>query len=144
MSPAKRKETGVRGSRHAPPTNAFKAGEPSANPTGRPKLTDAQREAREARALAQPQAVACLVGIVTSETARDADKIAASKAILDGLEPLKLEMTGKDGEPIKSETTAPVVLTVTPERLTRVMAVLLSAGAVAPEAAPTEPEVKPE
>lgn len=127
-----------------PTSTSWKPGQ-TGNAGGRPKLTDAQREAREARALAQPQAVACLVGIIASDKARDADKIAASKAILDGLEPLKLEMTGKDGEPIRSETTpAPLVLTVTPERLTRVMAVLLSAGAVAPDAASTEPEAKPE
>lgn len=137
MSRAKRTKTGARGSVHAPPTNAFPSGV-SGNPSGRPKLTEAQREAREARAAAQPDAVARLVAIIKSDKSKDQDAIAAAKVILDGLEPLKLEMTGKDGEPLKTEvrleSAAP-----DPQKFARIAAILQRAG-VLPSAVPDKAE----
>lgn len=139
MKPQNTAKTGKR----KPNSTSWKSGQ-SGNPGGRPKLTEAQQAAREARAAAQPEAVARLVAIIGNPESKDQDAIAAAKVILDGLEPIRLEMDANVSGDVKHEVTAPVV-TVTPERLTRVMAVLLNSGAVvATDAAPAAESEKPE
>lgn len=73
------------------PRTAWKPGQ-SGNPGGRPTLSDAQRLAREMKAQAQPEAIRALVRVLKSTTARDADKVAAAKALLDGLESARLDV----------------------------------------------------
>jgi hypothetical protein len=82
----------------------FKRGK-SGNPSGRPKATEAQLKARELKQKAQPEAVKVLSAIMRSKKERAADRIAAAKALLDGLDALKIEAdvtTHNDG-PIAHE-----------------------------------------
>lgn len=55
----------------------------SGNPGGRPPLTEAQREARDMRALAQPKIVAVLESIALNVEEKAQDRINAAKALLD-------------------------------------------------------------
>lgn len=127
--PENRKKAGKR----KPNAGSFKPGQ-TGNAGGRPKLTAAEREAKEARALARPSAVAVLVSIMEDPEAPSKDRVSAAKAILDGLEPLKLEMSGKDGAPFQS---VPVV-TITPTEALARLEGLKAAGALEENAAPTK------
>lgn len=108
------------------PRSAWKPGQ-SGNPGGRPPLTEAQREAREARAAAQPSAVARLVAIIADPASKDQDAIAASKVILEGLEPLKMELDASVKAEVQHELREVVS---TPERLAKIAAVLVRAQAL--------------
>lgn len=63
----------------------------SPNPGGRPKLTDAQRLAREAKACAQPEAVAYLVAVMRDAGEATKERLVAAKALLEGLDAVRLE-----------------------------------------------------
>lgn len=63
----------------------------SGNPGGRPPLTEVQRQARELKAQAQPDAVRFLHSVVVDDEAEMRDRITASKALLEGLDAVKLE-----------------------------------------------------
>jgi hypothetical protein len=63
----------------------------SGNPSGRPKATEAQLRARELKQKAQPKAVEVLTAIMVSKKERTADRIAAAKVLLDGLDAIKVE-----------------------------------------------------
>lgn len=123
--PQNRTKSGTRGTLHDPPTNAFKPGE-SGNPGGRPKMTEAQREAKEAKAMAQPAAVKALVAIIESKSAEPRDIIAAAKVILDGLETLKIDLDANVTADVKHDVKAEVIQS--PERMRTIIAVLQRAG----------------
>lgn len=95
----KPKTGGVRGSRHDPPTNAFKPGNKLS--PGRPPLTDAEREAREMLKAASPQAVRALTDALSSD---DEDmRVKAAQAILGKVFPQGIDLTvsGPGGGPVE-------------------------------------------
>ena len=87
-------------------STSFKSGK-SGNPSGRPKLSAEEREARvaalAAKSNAMPAAVAVLVGIAENTECEPRDRIAAAKVLLEGLEKTQLEITGADGGPITTK-----------------------------------------
>lgn len=103
----KPKTTGIRGSRHAPPTNAFQPGNKGG--PGRPRMTDEEREAREMVMRFQPEAVRLLM-----EHARGEDKrlsIDALKHLTPWLSKMHLEVTGEGGGPVQTLALDPAKLT---------------------------------
>lgn len=99
MSPKKPTEKGVRGSRHAPPTNAFPKGGPPG--PGRPKLTDEEREARDLVRSFQPEAVRLLIGHARDEEDKRLS-MDALKHLTQWLQKLQLEVGGPDGGPVRT------------------------------------------
>lgn len=73
----------------------------SGNPSGRPKLTDAEREAREMLKAASPQAVRALTAALSSD---DEDmRVKAAQAILGKVFPQGIDLTvsGPGGGPVE-------------------------------------------
>lgn len=113
---SKRKGKGSRGSRHAPPTNAFQEGNPGGpgRPKDDPELIEAFRS-RTPKALAVLDRVldGYLAGIhkvgntvVKPPPAKDA--VAASAVVLDrgwGKAPATIKLAGHDGGPVKGTVT---------------------------------------
>lgn len=89
-------------------------------------MTDAQREAREAKAMAQPSAVAALVGIIQNKDAEPRDIIAAAKVILDGLDSLKIDLEASGTVDVKHDVKAEVIQSV--DRMRTIVAVLTKSG----------------
>lgn len=110
------------------PSTAWKPGE-SGNPGGRPKMSEQQRQAREDRAMAQPAAVKRLVAIIENVNSEDRDAIAAAKVILDGLEPLKIDLDANVTAEVKHDVKAEVIQS--PERMRTIVEVLRRAGQLA-------------
>lgn len=67
----------------------------SGNPSGRPALTEEQRVAREMKAQCQPKVVKELMRLVL-KAKRDADRIAAAKALLEEMPLEILDITERD------------------------------------------------
>lgn len=77
---------------------SFKPGEVT-NPRGRPKLTDAQRLAREMRQQAQPEVIETLVELLKGGEPKD--RIAAAKALLIDL-PVQVAQTDAEGNDVRT------------------------------------------
>lgn len=134
MSPSKRKGKGARGSRHAPPTNAFPKGHPGG--PGRPKDDPELIEAFRSRT---PKALAVLDKVMDGylqptrgATVRAQDAVKASEVTLNrgwGTAPatVKLDVEGRIDTDAK---TTVAVKVLDPERLTRVLGVLQQSGAL--------------
>jgi hypothetical protein len=113
--------------RRAPKT-AWKKGDPSPNPGGRPKASEAQRLAKDAKAQAQPAAIKFFVDTMSDPNVEMRDRIACAKALAEGLEAVKLEVDAT----IKGEVTETVKLApIDPARLARIAGVLQQAGVLA-------------
>lgn len=75
---------------------AWVKGGPSPNPSGRTKMTEAQRMARELREAAQPAIARMLIKMALDETAEPSHRLIAAKAILEDL-PSQVELSNPDG-----------------------------------------------
>lgn len=89
-NPGNSKASGIRGSRSAPPTNAFPKGI-SGNPKGRPIDTPEEREAKAMLLAATPKAVKALVEVL--ETGDIDQRIKAAVAILGKAWPTGIDLT---------------------------------------------------
>ena len=85
-------------------STTFKKGQPSANPSGRPPLTEAQRLANEFRTSIQPELARVLWGICKDSSAEAKDRIAAGKVLFTDTEPAKLEVSDTSERPLKGVT----------------------------------------
>lgn len=81
------------------PNPSWVKGMRSPNPTGRTKMSDAQRMAREMREAAQPAIARMLIKMALDEAADPSHRLIAAKAILEDL-PSQVEVSNPDGSGI--------------------------------------------
>ena len=127
--PENRQKTGKRKANKT----SWKPGQ-SGNEGGRPKATEAQQIAREMKASAQPVVVGYLISVVEDEDADEKDRIAAAKVLIDQ-DALEMKVDGNVS--MKAEVQHGVAEPTAPDgdRLLRIAAVLVRAGALTPGAA---------
>jgi hypothetical protein len=117
-------------------STSFRPGQ-SGNEGGRPKASEAQRLARDAKAQAQPAAIQFFVDTMSDPNVEMRDRIACAKALAEGLEALRIDLDATvTGEVTETVKLAPI----DPARLARIAGVLQQAGVLAALEAKTEDE----